>query len=377
MNPRVRAAYIAPGLAGNLLILGSLALGGILAALAPEQHYRAVQEDGYVEWASFWAFALAAVAFIAAASRERRAAHRVPWFALCLGAFCCFVALEEISWGQRVIGFRPPALFLERNFQQELNFHNIVSSRYRKLAVEFVILTYGVLLPLAAQMRRVGPWLERWGALAPPFALVPAFAVMLGVYAWYPWDFTGEWVELALGLAFLFAASGGARRDDARWREHPARGGSRIVVAFVAVIGLGTATAVLQSARASSDPARVAAARAELSALSADLTHLLTGSRCGIHKRLYTLASDRGWDTLHAGQLARLAARGVPQARIQYLLDPWNSPYWLRDRCVDQAEGHRLAYVYSFGPDRRRDSNARGIAGDDIGIMLEFQRLNE
>lgn len=371
MGSRDSFAYIAPGLTGNLLILGLLAFAGGLAVLAPERYYGTVQEDSYLEWASFWAFALAASAFASATMRQWRASRRLPWFTLCVGGFCALVALEEISWGQRLLGFRPPSYFLGHNFQQELNFHNIMASHLRTLGVELVILTYGILLPLAMQVRTVGPWLDRWGAVAPPLWSMPAFAMMLVVYLWYPWDFTGEWVELALGLGFLFAANENMRRDDDRPRLRAGRPGLRIAAAWLAVMGLGAATTVVQSARASSDPARIDAARVELDALSADLESPVAGSYCGAHKRLYALMHERRWDMLGDGRFAELAARGVPRARIEYLLDPWNSPYWIRDLCADVADGDRLAFLYSFGPNRRRDSTEHGIAGDDVGIVLE------
>lgn len=376
MSSRGAFENIAPGLVGNLLILGVLALAGGLVALAPEHYYRAVQEDSYIEWASFWAFALAGCAFAGAALRQQRAARRVPWFTLCVGAFCFLVALEEISWGQRLIGYRPQSFFLEQNFQQELNFHNIIASDLRELGVELVILTYGILLPVAMHVRRIGPWLERWGTAEPPLSLIPAFAAMLAVYLWYPWNFTGEWVELSLGLGFLFAAIVTARRDAERSRLRTGRQGLRLALAWLAAVGLGAATTAVQSARASSDPTQVAAAQVELDALSTDLKPLLTASHCGVHKRLYTLVRDRRWD-FDDGRFAELAVRGAPRARVEYLLDPWNLPYWVRDRCADSADPDRLVYLYSFGPNRRRDSTELGIAGDDVGILFELDSGDE
>jgi hypothetical protein len=36
-----------------------------------------------------------------------------------------FMFLEEISWGQHVLGFTPPSAIAENNFQGELNLHNL------------------------------------------------------------------------------------------------------------------------------------------------------------------------------------------------------------------------------------------------------------
>ena len=69
-------------------------------------------EDEFLEWATVWAFAAAAVVFAVAAIRQRRSGVALPWFLAGVSLFCIFVAGEEISWGQRVFGYRPPAYFL-------------------------------------------------------------------------------------------------------------------------------------------------------------------------------------------------------------------------------------------------------------------------
>jgi hypothetical protein len=40
-----------------------------------------------------------------------------------------FVAGEEISWGQRIFGVSTPQWFMKRNYQHELNLHNLKSGR--------------------------------------------------------------------------------------------------------------------------------------------------------------------------------------------------------------------------------------------------------
>ena len=64
----------------------------------------------------------------------------------------------------------------------------------------------------------------------------------------------------------------------------------------------------------------------------------------------------------HQPEFAKLVEEAL---RRQYFLDPWNLPYWIRHRC---SEGRTTAvFVYSFGPNRRRDSDPGEIRGDDIG----------
>ena len=87
---------------GSFLMLSVPVYAGALRLLAPDFYYSSVQEDEYLEWATFWSFALAAGCFVFAAA-QRRGERIWPWFPLGLAAFCGVVAMEEISWGQRLL----------------------------------------------------------------------------------------------------------------------------------------------------------------------------------------------------------------------------------------------------------------------------------
>ena len=91
-----RTTYL---LAANILVLAVVAYAWFLETRLPDFYYMSVQEDEYIEWASFWAFILAAVAAVVA---SRTHAGRIPWFLYGLALFCFIVAMEEISWGQRL-----------------------------------------------------------------------------------------------------------------------------------------------------------------------------------------------------------------------------------------------------------------------------------
>lgn len=365
VSQRARDLLLAGGAAPAGLVALVLAVLGTAAALHAADgalYYRSVQEDGWLEWASFWSFLAAAVAYGAAARRERAAGARLPWFPLGVAAASAVIALEEISWGQRLLGYRPPAYFLAENYQQELNFHNVVATSARQLAVELVLLGYGVALPVVGALPRLGPWLARWGVTAPPLGVAPAFAIAWATYARYPWKHTGEWVELMLGLGLLCSGL-------AAWRPRP---GVRAVAAAAAAIGvLGFATAAATRAAARDDPQRRRAANAEILALGSDFATRDLPLRCGVHKRLYTYVTQYRARALEDGNFRELVGQGLPEERARFFLDPWNSPYWVRMRCGD--DGLRVL-VYSLGPDRRRDSTRDALAGDDPGTWVEPRR---
>ena len=288
-----------------------------------EAYYRVVQEDEMLEWATVWAFAIAAVLFAVAAARQRRVAGVVPWFLAGVSLFCIFVAGEEISWGQRLFGFRPPAYFLQENFQQELNVHNVVDTSLRKLSLKAIILGYGVLLPLAALVPAIGRTLRRIVVVAPPLSLAPAFVIAFLTYDSYPMKFTGETVELILGLAFLFAALVPAFADGAGGGRGRHLG--RLGVAVLLVVALGFTAAAFSRRQRSSDPAIAEAVAQETAALKSDFRALARRSagrratKCGLHKRLFSFVEKYDTEYLLEGAFAGLAAEGMPEQRAPVL----------------------------------------------------------
>jgi len=374
------------GLVANLAVLAVYFYYSGLAGRSAEVYYRAVQEDEPLEWASFWAFAAAGALFAVAAWRRRRQGSGAfgsgllaSGFLGLVALFCVFVAGEEISWGQRLLSFRPPEYFLAENFQQELNVHNLVDSDLRKLGLRLVILAYGVLLPLLASSRKLRGWMERLGVVAPSWMLMPAFIAMERIYAAYPLRFTGEVVEMMFGLGMLIAAmallhgpdAGGEGRKGRWQRLAPALP----LAALVAVFLLGAATSAASQALSGGDEGRLERARQEAEALASDFKLLGAArgrpslSQCNLSKRIFTYVEEYGEPALLEGSYAGLTGQGLPEERADFFLDPWNNPWWIRDRC-DPRAGVRRAFVYSFGPNKRRDSSQWEIRGDDVGAWI-------
>jgi hypothetical protein len=353
----------------NVLLIGFLGAFAWLEASYPDIYYRSVQEDQALEWASFWSFFIAGGVFVMAAWRQRRTTGSLPWFLAGLALFCVFVAMEEISWGQRVFGHRPPDYFLAENFQQELNLHNIASTKLRMLVFRGIILGYGVLLPLIALFPSVRRRLDRIAIVVPPVELTPSMFAMFALHVWYPWKFTGEVVECALGFGFLLVAIANSES----FSNERGSSLSRATGVVILTLALEFSTASWSQNRQSGDPANVGMARAETEALKKDLIELAEAedrpalTKCGLHKRVYTFVEKKKYARpLTKGSFTRLVDRGLPEARAEFFLDPWNSPYWIRDRC-DKENGRRVVFVYSFGPNRSRDSTRWEILGDDVG----------
>lgn len=348
----------------NAAILSVLVIGAVLHGVNPELFYSASQEDRLLEWLTFWAFVLAGAGFLRNARRDYRVRGGLPWFAAGLGLFCLLVGIEEISWGQRLFAYQPPEYFLAENFQQELNLHNIIDTKLRMFAMQLILAGYGVVMSLLAAPVAVRDPLKRWRVVASPPALVPAFAVLAAVHAWYPLDFTGEWVEAAMGLAFLCCAILTGPPVDA---GEPAR---RLAGQLVMTVLLSVATLGVLQLQHGTESERIELTKAEVAALAADFDTPRLRTRCNIHKRLYTFMREYNQPYLASGEFARLLDDGGEPTRAAYLLDPWNSPYWVRHQCT---RGRAVAFVYSFGPNRRRDSSEWAFGGDDIGAYLAIR----
>ncbi len=86
---------------------------------------RILEENGPIEMASFVMMTAAGVLGLVVVWRRRSRLSRVNVALLSLCAFGFFViGMEEISWGQQLIGFETPEAFVEFNYQEETNWHN-------------------------------------------------------------------------------------------------------------------------------------------------------------------------------------------------------------------------------------------------------------
>lgn len=159
--------------------------------MAPHSLGPASIEDGPVEVTSAVLYFIGGFGFIVAAIRSDYLLGRNDrWaylFMMLWAALCLVCAGEEISWGQRILGFETPEKIAAANLQGEFTLHNLeafnaLGGTYRYLSI-FTLGT-GLLIPAFASTAW-GLRLTRMIAFpVAPWALMPAFvgAYVYGAY---------------------------------------------------------------------------------------------------------------------------------------------------------------------------------------------------
>ena len=164
-----------------------------------------MSERGPVELGTAACFGAAALLGLGLAARTRGVAPtsvRILYLLFAAGAL--FAGLEEISYGQHLIGWETPRWFTERNAQRETNLHNLFADRPGRALrnVALVAITLGGIVAPVAAMRAPSAYDRgRW-----PYYLLPR----------------GELIPLAAGMLLmrLFRALPGHLRGRAGSRPH-------------------------------------------------------------------------------------------------------------------------------------------------------------
>jgi hypothetical protein len=171
------------------IVLGTL----LLRFVAPSVYEPLVAEDGIYEWATCLAYAAGAVlaAIVAVRLRTSDRLIALAFGVLAVGLF--LVAGEEISWGERLLGFQGPETLRELNRQDEANLHNLLHNSVLHLAYIGVGL-YGGLAARRVLPRLLGA--RRASFLAPTARLAGWFLVPAAVFAYVIYE---DWGNRILG----------------------------------------------------------------------------------------------------------------------------------------------------------------------------------
>lgn len=111
--------------------------------------------------------------------RQRRKPMALLYGLLTVGAF--FVGMEEISWGQRLIGFEEPEFWTKNNVQSEFSFHNLAFFQENFLSLSFLVAGFlGSFCWIALrywQKQRLSPRSPLWSQLIDLSYILPDWPV--------------------------------------------------------------------------------------------------------------------------------------------------------------------------------------------------------
>ena len=193
--------------------------------IGPVRMRAAVTEDHIIEWLQVGLLAVSAALLIRVCVAARRNPEsRRAGCALAVLAFCAVVVLaEEISWGQRIFGFRTPAVFSAENAQGEFNLHNLKFFHQLRNWLPLAFSLVGIGLVLLGRRRRARTTSVSAKLLLPDLVVLPSLVLCLAVSVWLLVLYIGklqtegdgdwfvgrvvaEWSELMVGYAlFLYA----------------------------------------------------------------------------------------------------------------------------------------------------------------------------
>ncbi len=135
-----------------ILLVGLAVLPAALFVLTGYKSKDLLDEDGLYEGLAAIACGLTALFLVYKAFSLGRSDKLLLFWTLSLALSLLFIGGEEISWGQRLIGFETPQIIRENNFQEEFNLHNstLIQSSNNALSVMLtqLLVAYLLIFPL-------------------------------------------------------------------------------------------------------------------------------------------------------------------------------------------------------------------------------------
>jgi len=190
-----------PAVTNTVLALVGFTLVSYLYYLDPVGYVYFIAEDRWAEYGSFVSWAMASC-FLSWMLVKDRGVRKPVFVLLALGTF--LVAMEEISWGQRILGIASPAFFAESNLQGEINLHNLDQTIHWILtwvAITAIFLWIIVLPPLTTKWGSLRKWCDRLAIPIVRLHVWPLFLLAIFYHIYCPVLRWGELRELFLGIA--------------------------------------------------------------------------------------------------------------------------------------------------------------------------------
>ena len=117
------------------------------------------------------------IGFVIFINREKLVTKQLGYWILLVTLACLYIAGEEISWGQQLVGWGTPDWVKEVNDQHETNLHNTSSwlDQKPRLLLEMFVIVCGIFLPLKRKLQGINLPVDSWQYwLCPTIVCLPA-----------------------------------------------------------------------------------------------------------------------------------------------------------------------------------------------------------
>jgi tetratricopeptide (TPR) repeat protein len=174
----------------------------------PVAYVYLISEDYWCEYATFSLFFVSSLILFLAITKYpefRKPGH----FAFAL--LSLFIAMEEISWGQRIFHFSTPDVIEPLSYQGEMSFHNIAESKQYVPYIGKTLILGGMVLPVLAKLFAwIRNFCSQWGIPIVSVRHWPYFALTVYLFDYYyeflQISFNRELGEFSLALAVFVVA---------------------------------------------------------------------------------------------------------------------------------------------------------------------------
>ena len=210
-----QAAHRAPrGRFSAMTVAVSLFLSAAFVAVFivhPAAFHRLAGEDHAVEWVSAGLLFAGCALVLAGAARGHRGLPRLDLLiCLVLAGGYFGMAMEEISWMQRVIGYSTPEAIAGRNWQGEFNLHNFQTD-LAELVYYSASGVFLIMLPLLAEAIPNWPPFKRFSMFIPG-RTTAAIAAPSVLFTYGQWNLLPVQIVCFAGFFALLAFARASRR---------------------------------------------------------------------------------------------------------------------------------------------------------------------
>ncbi len=137
-------------------------------------------EDGLTEWSTFSAYTLSAGFAATVGILVRRLGHRrMAWVQFAMAGLFLLIALEEISWGQRVFDWGTPQALAAVNHQEETNLHNFTNVDQFTNVLTWIVGSLGLIGGVARAVLHRHGRVTTLDFLLPSLVIAPALALVV------------------------------------------------------------------------------------------------------------------------------------------------------------------------------------------------------